>query len=205
MSLRQTVQVSNTYKIVMLGRSMSGKTCLIHTYVKGMFKAGTLATIGVELQTKFITVDDQLIKLQIWDTAGSDQYESITKSYYRGAHGIVLLYDITYRESFEKIGYYMQSIYDNADEDVRVILVGNKSDLEDKRAVSYEEGKRLAGKYNISFFESSAATGQNISDIFMTLTRECMQVNPNSNPQDDQKKIIIDPTPKPKPDPKQCC
>lgn len=112
------------------------------------------------------------MKLQIWDTAGQERFRTITVSYFKGAHGIILVYDVTERDTFENIQHWVHQIRENADERVRLVLVGNKCDREETRAVTYKEGADLAKQYGVSFFETSAKEGKNVDECYSAIARE---------------------------------
>lgn len=132
-----------------------------------------MPTIGVDFKIRTIEVDGKVIKLQIWDTAGQDRFKTITSSYYRGAHGIIVTYDLCDRDSFAKVSEWMQEVDKNSDKNVSRILVGNKKDLaETQRAVQYNEGKDLADIFNIRFLETSAKNSENVEEAFTLMTRE---------------------------------
>ena len=128
-------------------------------------------SIGVDFKLKSIEVDNKIIKLQIWDTAGQERFRTITTSYYKGAQGIVIVYDISDLNSFEHVKSWMNDIDKFAKEGVFKILVGNKSDLVDKRQVSKEKGKQLADSYGIPFLETSAKNNENIEKLFIDSTK----------------------------------
>jgi Ras-related protein Rab-8A len=130
-----------------------------------------LTTIGIDFKIKTITIGKDKIRLQIWDTAGQEKFKTITQTYYRGAMGIVLTYAINERESFEDIENWVKQIKMHASDNVTKVLVGNKSDIED-RQVSHAEGERLAGELGIKFFETSAKTGTNIEELFYFMAEE---------------------------------
>jgi len=117
-----------------------------------------------------------------WDTAGQERFRTITKTYYRGAHGYVLVYDITSAESFEHVKYWLGEIRKNGNEDVHKVIVGNKADLEDQRMVKYDEGKAFADEKNIPFLETSAKDGLNVQDLFMRMTRGYLKLAMTQNP-----------------------
>ena len=116
-----------------------------------------------------------MMRLQIWDTAGQERFRNVTKSYFQSSHGLLVVYDITDKESFEKINFWMKNIKENAPENAKLILVGNKCDLANERQVSYEEGEKKASNYNIKFFESSAKDGTNVKEFFFYLANEIYQ------------------------------
>lgn len=131
-----------------------------------------MPTIGVDFKIRTIDVDGKTIKLQIWDTAGQDRFKTITSSYYKGAHGIIVTYDITDRDSFAKVSEWMSEVDKHAQENISRILVGNKKDLEEKREVPYNEAKELADHFNVRFLETSAKESLNVEDAFTNITRE---------------------------------
>ena len=131
-----------------------------------------MPTIGVDFKIRNQEVDNKTMKLQIWDTAGQERFKTITSSYYKGAHGIIVTYDITDRESFSAIQNWMAEVEKHASDNISRILVGNKCDLEDKRAVSTEEGQELADHYCVRFLETSAKDSKNVEQAFTLMTRE---------------------------------
>jgi Ras-related protein Rab-1A len=131
-----------------------------------------MPTIGVDFKIRTIECDGKTIKLQIWDTAGQERFRTITSSYYKGAHGIIVTYDITDRDSFAKVSEWMQEVDKHSQENISKILVGNKKDLEDKRQIQYQEGKELADHFNVRFLETSAKESLNVEDAFTLMTRE---------------------------------
>ena len=154
------------YKIMVLGESKVGKTSLIKRFTKDQFGGVYLTTVGMDFQDKIIEIEDKKIRLQVWDTAGQERFRNVTKSYFQSSHGLLVVYDITDKESFEKINFWMKNIKENAPENAKLILVGNKCDLANERQVSYEEGEKKASDYNIKFFESSAKEGTNVKEFF---------------------------------------
>jgi Ras-related protein Rab-1A len=131
-----------------------------------------VSSIGVDFKTKDIMIDNKKVKLQIWDTAGHERFRTITTSYYRGAHGIATVFDLTERDTFEHVEKWLEEINKFAKENVMRFLIGNKSDLVDKRKVSYEEVRVLANKLNIYYVETSAKNNINISDFFRVATQD---------------------------------
>lgn len=159
-----------TLKILTLGESAVGKTCILIRFTDDKFLTSHIMTIGIDYKSKSIISGDKSVKLKIWDTAGQERFRNITKQYYKGADGILLIYDITDRESFEKVRDWMKSINENTQSDkVGIILLGNKCDL-DERKVTFEEGQSLAEEYNIQFMETSAYKDINITESFQSLT-----------------------------------
>jgi Ras-related protein Rab-1A len=149
-----------------------------------MFSSNLMNSIGVDFKLKNIIVENKKVKLQIWDTAGQERFRTITTSYYKGAQAIIIVYDVTDKDSFDHLKNWMNDIDKFAKEGVMKVLVGNKSDLEQKRAVSVEQGKEFAKKYNIEFIETSAKDAFNINDLFLTTTKSFISkqiVRPSSN------------------------
>jgi len=159
-------------KLLTIGDSSVGKTCLLHQYTNKSFPGSSIPTVGIDFKIMNITIDGKRIKMQCWDTAGQERYRNITANYYRNAQGIVLVYDITNRKSFEAIDTWIAQIHVHALESVNKILIGNKSDCEKQRVVSKEEGENLAKRYNIQFFETSAKQGINVDEAFYCIAKE---------------------------------
>lgn len=131
-----------------------------------------MPTIGVDFKIRTIEVDGKVVKLQIWDTAGQERFKTITSSYYKGAHGIIVTYDLTDRDTFAKVSEWMSEVDRHAQENISRILVGNKADLEDRREVPYSEAKELADHFNVRFLETSAKDSLNVEEAFTLMTRE---------------------------------
>jgi len=156
-------------KLLMIGDSGVGKTCLLLRYANDSFSPTFITTIGIDFKIKNIQLDGKRIKLQIWDTAGQERFRTITTSYFRGAQGIILVYDVTDRQTFASIRNWIAQIQMHADVNVNKVLIGNKCDMNDQRAVSAEEGQALAEEYNIPFFECSAKQDIGVEKAFLTL------------------------------------
>ena len=170
-----TSEPSITFKILTIGESGVGKTCILRRFVENKFLKNHLATIGIDFKTKTLTINDQEIKLKIWDTAGQERFRNITTQYYKGADGIVLVYDVTDDASYEKIRDWMDQILSNTQRDeIGLVLLGNKCDME-PRIITEEQGNQLADELKISYFETSALTGQGIKEAFEQLTRDIMK------------------------------
>lgn len=175
---------SNTiYKILLLGDSSVGKTCFLTQFAEGTFKENHLATIGLDFRLKEITLPDGTsVLLKIWDTAGQEKFRTITKNYFKGADGIILLYDITKKETFEGITLWLDDIRDNGSEKVRILLVGNKADLVNNREVTFDEGHQLAKEQSLPFFESSAKNNINIQETINDLANQIIKVKSKQGP-----------------------
>jgi len=158
------------YKYIIVGDSGVGKTCLLLRMTTKRYEPTYDMTIGVDFGQYEYDYGDKLIKLQIWDTAGQESFRSITRAYYRGAVCAILVYDVTSRHSFESIRGWLSDIYlySNYDNHITIVLVANKIDATQRRVVSTEEGKNLAMEYKIIYYETSAKTGDNVSNIFLT-------------------------------------
>ena len=148
---------------------------MLTRYVDNTFTANFFNTIGVDFKMKTLTLDDQLVRLQIWDTAGQERFQTITSNYYNGAHGILVVYDVTDRESFNAVKRWMAEVKKHTAADVVRLLVGNKSDLAEKREVRTEEGLNLAHFYGVNFIETSAKDAVNVADAFLKLTRAVLE------------------------------
>lgn len=160
------------FKLLLIGDSGVGKSCILLRFADDTYTESYISTIGVDFKIRTIDLDDKTVKLQIWDTAGQERFRTITSSYYRGAHGIIIVYDVTDRDSFTNVRNWMQEIDRHAMEGVSRLLVGNKCDQTAKRVVSYEEGKELADSCNIKFIETSAKTSANVEDAFHLMASE---------------------------------
>ena len=158
------------FKIVILGDTCVGKSCILMRFVKNSMLHNHLSTIGIDSSTKTITTERGKATLQIWDTAGQDRFRSISQSYIRNGDAIILVYDITSDDTFQHVTTWMDAIHNMAKQDVPIILVGNKTDMENERRITTEEGQKLAEKYKILFKEVSAMTGDGVADAFTMLT-----------------------------------
>ncbi|CAH8610116.1 unnamed protein product [Dicrocoelium dendriticum] len=166
------------YKLLLIGDSGVGKTCLLFRYVDDTFSLSFISTIGIDFKIKTTDVAGKRIKLQIWDTAGQERFQTITASYYRGARGIMLVYDITSRKTFDSVSRWMENIRSLASTDVEKLVVANKCDMEDRRAVSFEEATRMCNEYQVPLIETSAKTGHNVDQAFEKLTLAILQKSP---------------------------
>ncbi len=155
------------FKVVMIGDSGVGKSNLLLRYTKSDFNLESKTTIGVEFATKKVTTQDgKNIKAQIWDTAGQERYRAITTAYYRGAVGALLVYDITNMNSFKNIAQWLKTLKQQADNNIIILLVGNKTDLRDKREVKKEEAAAYAAEHQLAFIETSALDCTNVDIAF---------------------------------------
>eukprot|EP00922_Rhytidocystis_sp_ex-Travisia-forbesii_P007825 GHVS01011582.1.p1 GENE.GHVS01011582.1~~GHVS01011582.1.p1 ORF type:complete len:216 (-),score=20.50 GHVS01011582.1:659-1306(-) len=159
------------FKFIIIGDAGAGKSCLLHQFVENKFKKGSSHTIGVEFGSKIIRVGGKRIKLQIWDTAGQERYRSVTRSYYRGAAGALIVYDITSRDTYNHLINWLADARTLARADTSIIALGNKTDVQDKRQVTFLEASRFAQENDILFLETSALTGEGVEDAFVKVAR----------------------------------
>jgi len=160
------------FKLLLIGDSGVGKSCLLLRFADDTYTESYISTIGVDFKIRTIEIDGKTIKLQIWDTAGQERFRTITSSYYRGAHGIIVVYDVTDLESFNNVKNWLHEIDRYAVEGVNKLLVGNKSDLVSKRQVETTTSKEFADSLNIPFLETSAKTAANVENAFITMAKQ---------------------------------
>jgi len=163
------------FKIVLIGDSGVGKSNILTRFTKNEFNLESKTTIGVEFATKTMSAEGKVIKAQIWDTAGQERYRAITSAYYRGAVGALLMYDITKYQTFANVEKWFEELRNNAESNIVVMLVGNKSDLKPLRAVSQEEATAFAEKHGIAFIETSALDSSNVELAFHKVITEIYQ------------------------------
>ncbi|WJX54479.1 Ras-related protein RABA6a, variant 2 [Trifolium repens] len=164
------------FKAVLIGDSGVGKSNMLSRFAKDEFRLDSKPTIGVEFAYRNIRVKDKLIKAQIWDTAGQERFRAITSSYYRGALGALLVYDITRRSSYESVGRWLVELREFGGEDMVVILVGNKCDLGESREVEEEEGKEFAEREGLCFMETSALKNLNVEQVFLQMITKILEI-----------------------------
>lgn len=155
------------FKIILIGNSGVGKSCILKRFIKQSFEESHKCTIGVDFLMKTININGQTVKLQLWDTAGTEKYRSMSSSYYRGTHVAFVVFDITSPPSFEALPNWFENFYKHSTEGQRnVILIGNKKDLASQRQISQEEAETFAQNNNMMYFETSAKDGENIEHVF---------------------------------------
>ncbi|KYO30856.1 ras-related protein Rab-26 [Alligator mississippiensis] len=159
--------------VMLVGDSGVGKTCLLVRFKDGAFLAGSfISTVGIDFRNKVLNVDGVKVKLQIWDTAGQERFRSVTHAYYRDAHALLLLYDVANKASFDNIQAWLTEIHEYAQQDVVLMLLGNKADSTQDRVVKREDGEKLAKEYGVPFMETSAKSGLNVDLAFMAIAKE---------------------------------
>ncbi|XP_038058470.1 ras-related protein Rab-13-like [Patiria miniata] len=178
-NLEEDVQADLTFKILVLGDSNVGKTCLACRFCENNFVGGgssraSVPTLGLDFRQRVVTLDGTRIQLQIWDTAGQERYRTLTTAYYRGAMGILVLFDITNETSFNHITSWLENISQNASADVCKVLVGNKCDEEDRRKVPTMRAINLASAFDLLFYETSAKNSVNVEPAFMALVKQML-------------------------------
>ncbi len=169
-------------QLIMVGESGVGKTSLIRRYTNNIFNTNHLETIGIEFFNKEERINDQIIQIKLWDTAGQEIFHSLTKNFYRKADGIIIVYDITNKESFERIQDWVKSVYDNTDtyKEIQMIIVGNKIDLEERREVSKEEGLKIGKYFEIDFFEASAKNAEGVRNFMIKIIEDILNNKVNN-------------------------
>jgi len=170
-----TIECDYGFKLIIIGDAGAGKSSFMHQFLEGKFRKTSTHTIGVEFGTKVISLGEHNIKLQIWDTAGQERYRAVTRSYYRGAVGALILYDTTSRDSFNNMPTWLNDAREQASfQDISIIAVGNKRDLKEEREVSFLEASRYCQEHDILFHETSALTGENVQEVFHTLAQRIL-------------------------------
>jgi len=172
MTNNPSINFNYLFKYIIIGDAAVGKSNLLLRYAHGQFKDEYQLTIGVEFGAKNISINDKIYRIQIWDTAGQENFRSITRAYYKNSVCALVVYDITNRDSFNNIANWVEDCKNQSPKTIFMVLVGNKSDLSDKRVISIDEGRELAEKYNMIFFETSAKTGDNVDLIFFKSAEE---------------------------------
>jgi len=160
------------FKLLVIGDSGVGKSCLLLRFADDIYSETYISTIGVDFKIKTIDIGGKTVKLQIWDTAGQEKFRTITSTYYRGAHGIAIVYDVTDLTSFNHLNMWLQEIERSAKDSVSKIIIGNKSDMTSKRVVETSSGKEFADKLGIPFLETSAKNATNVEQAFITMATD---------------------------------
>jgi Ras-related protein Rab-1A len=170
------------FKVLLLGNSDVGKSSLLLRFVDSVWNDSFVPTIGVDFKVKTVEIGEKKVKMQIWDTAGQERFRNVVSTYFRGSNGILLIYDITNKDSFKNLESWLIEIEKSASENVLKILIGNKSDLEDEREISKEEGQAFANRNGMQFIETSAKLDTNVSEAFHTLGKLMIEFNSAPKP-----------------------
>eukprot|EP01105_Mastigella_eilhardi_P016867 TRINITY_DN3862_c0_g1_i1.p1 TRINITY_DN3862_c0_g1~~TRINITY_DN3862_c0_g1_i1.p1 ORF type:complete len:221 (-),score=67.06 TRINITY_DN3862_c0_g1_i1:144-806(-) len=170
-ALKSNLPYKYLFKYIIVGDTAVGKSCLLLQFTDKRFQPVHDLTLGVEFGSRNVPVCGAQVKLQIWDTAGQEKFRSITRSYYRGSAGALLVYDITRRDTFDHLTTWLEDCRGNSTQNIVVMLIGNKADLENSRAVSKEEGERFAKENGLYFLETSAKTAQNVEEAFLNTAK----------------------------------
>ena len=167
------------YKILLLGDATVGKTCFLLRYTDDTFLDLHMATIGLDYRLKTMILENhKIVKVQLWDTAGQDKFRAITRNYYKGARGIILIYDVTNIKSYENIKKWINEIKEEISEKVSIVLIANKIDNEPERKISREQGEKLAKDNDVTFFETSAKTGEGVNESVFYLVQKIVETAP---------------------------
>ncbi|KAG7240734.1 hypothetical protein INR49_026623 [Caranx melampygus] len=166
------------FKIILIGDSNVGKTCVVQNFKSGVFAERQQNTIGVDFTVRSLNIVGKKVKMQVWDTAGQERFRTITQSYYRSAHGAMIAYDITRRPTFDSVNHWMKEVEQFGAANVVLVLIGNKCDLENERQVLFEEACKLAKDRGVlAALETSAKESQNVEEAFMMMARELLSRN----------------------------
>ena len=199
------MSTDETVKIITLGESSVGKTSILAKYVDDIFDINMISTLGVDFKRKTEIIDNKQINIKVWDTAGQECFRNIQKIYYHNTEGVLLVFDLTSRETFEQLNYWFENIKIECPKDVAICLVGNKSDLKDHIDVSDEDiNEYLKKNNNPKFFKTSAATGENIKEVFQYISREIMEKKKEEK-QNNTKRIQVVKTNMRREKKKTCC
>jgi len=168
-------EYDHLFKFLLVGDTCVGKSSILLRFSDNIFSSENFTSLGVDFKIKNMIINDSMTRFQIWDTAGQERFRTITSSYYRGAQGIIIVFDVTDYGSFLNVSKWFQEIGRYCREDVKKVLIGNKIDLVNDRKVSYEEAKKLSDEYGLLYLETSAKNSQNISFTFEYLATSIME------------------------------
>lgn len=176
-------------RLLTIGDSSIGKSSAISRYAADEFDMEYVATVGIDFRVKSLELDGRQVQVQIWDTAGQERFRTITRNYFRGAKGVLLMYSISDRQSFASLERWCDDIFTYAEDKVPIVLIGTKADLEDAREVDSEEGRKFADEKSFQFFEISPKTGAGVKEAIDTLCRLVLEKQPPSTVADDSVKL----------------
>jgi small GTP-binding protein len=171
-----------SFKFIIIGSSGVGKTAILKRLVEDTFSAESQSTIGVEFDSTVVQVDGQEVKLQIWDTAGQERFRSIAKAYFRNAVGVLLLFDICDRKTFDETNMWLNDVHSLCDPTAVVVLIGNKADMNQHRVVTLAEAEQFAEHHQLTYMETSALTGSNIREAFVKVATQIYRKGPKTRP-----------------------
>ncbi|XP_037935569.1 ras-related protein Rab-35 [Teleopsis dalmanni] len=191
------------FKLLIIGDSGVGKSSLLIRFSDDTFSGSYITTIGVDFKIRTVVIDGLRVKLQIWDTAGQERFRTITSTYYRGTHGVIIVYDVTNGDSFANVRRWLDEIQNNCDV-VNKVLVGNKNDDPDRKVVITEDAQRFARQMDIELFETSAKDNINVEEMFLSITRQVLQ-HKLRNAQNEQQKDTINLKHQKKKGKSKCC
>ena len=178
------------FKVLLIGNSDVGKSSLILRYVDQIWNDVFVPTIGVDFKVKSLQIDNKRVQMQIWDTAGQERFRNVISSYFKGAHGILLIYDITARDSFKELENWLGEVERNATPQVLKILIGNKCDLDEQRQITVDEGEAFAARNGMKFIETSAKNNTNVNEAFEALAKIMVESSNKKNVIKVEKKTI---------------
>jgi small GTP-binding protein len=182
-----------SYKFIIIGSSGVGKTAILKRLIENSFTEDSASTIGVEFDSTILAINDRKVKLQIWDTAGQERFRSISKAYYRNAVGVILVFDITDRKSFDELNSWLNDIHTLCDTNAVIQLIGNKADLKSHRVVNLAEAESFASHQHMQYLETSARVGENVKEAFVRVATSIMTKGlKTSNPPIDRSPLLPD-------------
>ena len=181
------------FKIILIGSSSVGKSSILQRYIQKVFNESYSCTIGVDFFMKSLDIGDKSIKMQLWDTAGTEKFRSITTGYYRGANAAFIVFDLTSKQSFECLNEWIENYYKYSDpnSEKNVVLIGNKCDLVDRREITQEEIDKFIKDNNIMYYETSAKTGQNIDECFYFIAEKLVKEFENKENEEEKRTDLI--------------
>ena len=198
-----------TCKILIIGDSSVGKTCLIQRYANGIFKEDYIMTVGLDFHTKQEMINNLTVSIKLWDTAGQERFKALTPSFFRNAEGVVLAYDVTNSVSFDNLKFWINSIKTNLFDKnifIPIIIIGNKIDLEDMRDISKDIANKFAKENNFKYFETSAKTGEGVDEAFRDLVNQILaNSDKNEEAAKERKSVKIEDNQVDKKKKKGCC
>jgi len=197
-------EYDHLFKLLIIGDSGVGKSSLLLRFADNTFSGNYITTIGVDFKIRTVVINGERVKLQIWDTAGQERFRTITSTYYRGTHGVIVVYDVSSGESFANVKRWLHEIEQNCDV-VNRILVGNKDDMPDRKVVLTEDAQRFASQMGIQLFETSAKDNKNVEEMFNAITRQVLTTKKEQKEQASNQTDTVTLGKGRKPPKKRCC